>query len=166
MSSHPLHNKSAVKRPQLSDWAWRPWYAKLWWSLIAAYWTGGAGAFLFHPVADFYTSRFAGYLGIALYPVFALAILSIGWVRAWVGALDYAAENPEIENTLGSGRRSRMPSVTSCVAGMTLQTQLVRHLLPMRPRVVCLIAELDYLLPSSRLFGRSSEKRPLSKIDR
>jgi hypothetical protein len=101
MSSHPLHNKSAVKRPQLSDWAWRPWYAKLWWSLIAAYWTGGAGAFLFHPVADFYTSRFAGYLGIALYPVFALAILSIGWVRAWVGALDYAAENPEIENTLG-----------------------------------------------------------------
>jgi hypothetical protein len=93
--------KPTIERPRLSNWAWRPWYAKLWWSLIAVYWTGAVGALLFEPLRNFYGSDLAGYLNIAFYPFFALLILSIGWMIAWKGALDYVATHPEIENTLG-----------------------------------------------------------------
>lgn len=94
-----------IERPRLSNWAWRPWYAKLWWSLIAVYWAGAIGALLFGTLREFYGSDLAGFLNIALYPVFALIILSIGWLIAWKGALEYAAEHPEIENRLGWERR-------------------------------------------------------------
>lgn len=93
--------KPTIERPRLSNWVWRPWYAKLWWSLIAVYWTGAVAALLFEPLADFYGSTLAGYLNVAFYPVFALFILSIGWMIAWKDALDYAAKHPEIESMLG-----------------------------------------------------------------
>lgn len=104
----PLVNKQPrlkIARPRLGNWAWRPWYAKLWWSLITVYWTGAAGALWFGAFRDFYGSDLASYLNIALYPVFALFILSIGWMIAWKDALDYVAEHPEIENTLGWERK-------------------------------------------------------------
>lgn len=59
------------------------------------------GALLFGPLRDFYGSDLAGYLNIALYPVFAFFILSIGWMIAWKGALNAAAAHPELENNLG-----------------------------------------------------------------
>lgn len=90
-----------IERPRLSDWAWRPWYAKLWWSLIAVYWMGAAGALLFGSLRGFYGSELAGYLNVALYPVFALFLLSIGWMIAWKDALDFVAAHPEIESALG-----------------------------------------------------------------
>ena len=94
-------SRPTIERPRLSDWVWRPWYAKLWWALSAVYWTAGVGAFVFQPLADFYASGLAGFLNIAFYPVFAFILLSIGWMIAWKDALDLVAEHPEIENTLG-----------------------------------------------------------------
>lgn len=126
-----------IKRPRLSNWVWHLWYAKLWWSLIAAYWTVGAGALLYRPIADFYTSSFASFLNVMFYPVFALIFLSMGWVRAWIGALDYAAKHPDAENQLGwhwsteplNDRREMMrshddpsdPTSSSYVANATLR---------------------------------------------
>ncbi|MBV1686375.1 hypothetical protein KRR38_01475 [Novosphingobium sp. G106] len=101
ISSEVDQTEPVIERPILSHWVWRPWYAKLWWSSIAVYWTLGLGALLFEPLSDFYSSTLAGFLNIAFYPVFALFILSIGWMMAWKDALDYVAEHPETENTLG-----------------------------------------------------------------
>lgn len=106
MTDHPISPETEVstptiEKPHLSNWVWRPWYAKLWWSLIAVYWTGTAGALLFGTLRNFYGSDLAAFLNIALYPVFAFFILSIGWLIAWKDALDYVAAHPEIENTLG-----------------------------------------------------------------
>lgn len=95
------HAMPTIERPRLSNWIWRPWYAKLWWSLIAVYWTGAVGALLFGLFRDLYGSSLAGYLNVAFYPVFALFILSVGWMIAWKDALDFVAEHPEIENPLG-----------------------------------------------------------------
>ncbi len=66
-----------------------------------AYWIGGAGAFLYPPLADFYTSSVASFLNVVLYPAFAMLVLSLGWIRAWISALDYVRSHPEAENILG-----------------------------------------------------------------
>lgn len=106
MTDHPISSENdqaiaAIEKPRLSNWVWRPWCAKLWWSLIAVYWTGAVGALFLEPFREFYGSGLASLLNIALYPVFALVILSIGWMIAWKDALDYQAAHPEIENSLG-----------------------------------------------------------------
>lgn len=106
MTDHPTsseieQHEPTIEKPRLANWVWRPWYAKLWWSLITVHWTAAVGALLFGPLRNFYGSDLAGYLNIALHPVFAFFILSIGWMIAWKEALDYAAAHPEIENMLG-----------------------------------------------------------------
>ena len=97
-----FRNRPAViERPRISQWVWRPWYAKLWWASIAAYWTVGVGALWFRPLTDFYTSSLGSFLHIAFFPLFAFLFLSIGWAKAWIDALDYAAAHPEVKSDLG-----------------------------------------------------------------
>jgi hypothetical protein len=99
--SESEYTRPTIERPRLANWVWRPWYAKLWWALCAVYWTGSVGAFLIEPLNHFYSSGLASFLNIALYPAFTFVVLSVGWVIAWKDALDYVAEHPEVENTLG-----------------------------------------------------------------
>ncbi len=94
-------SRASIERPDIVQWVWRPWYARLWWSLSAIYWIVGTGALFFQPLADFYTAPVAGSLHIAFFPVFAFVLFAFGWVRAWVDALDYVAAHPDEENTLG-----------------------------------------------------------------
>lgn len=72
----------ATRRPRLLEWIWHPWYAKLWWAAIAAFW---AGAWIFPalgiqrlPVSD--TALI--YVAIILHPQTALPVLGFGYVRA------------------------------------------------------------------------------------
>jgi hypothetical protein len=90
-----------IERPRISMWVWKPWYAKLWWSLTAIYWILGVGAFFIRPLADIYTSDIAYVLHVVFYPVFAFVLMSFGWAGAWLDALDLAAAHPEAENKLG-----------------------------------------------------------------
>lgn len=99
--SEPEQPEFRIERPQISHWIWQPWYAKLWWALASAYWTIGIGALWFSPLTEFYTSHVAGLLYIVFFPVFAFLILSIGWFRAWVYALNCAAAHPEAQSKLG-----------------------------------------------------------------
>lgn len=67
-----------------SSCLWRPWYAKLWWACIAFYWAGKLGSLWSPVLGAFYTSAVAGFLNIAFYPLTALLVLGVGFIRAWM----------------------------------------------------------------------------------
>ncbi|WBX84458.1 hypothetical protein [Sphingosinicella microcystinivorans] len=73
-------------RTRVSEWLWRPWYAKLWWVAIPVWWMGMAASVKVAPLASFYDSAFAGYLNILFFPPTALVVLAVGYVRAWLDA--------------------------------------------------------------------------------
>ena len=65
----------------LSNWLWRPWYAKVWWAAIPAYWLAVSEpirpAFL-----DWYVhGNFATYVAPFFTPMVALIILGAGYFR-------------------------------------------------------------------------------------
>jgi len=72
------------QRPHASAWLWRPWYAKLWWGLIALYWAAKLGSIWVPAFASFFTKAAAGLLNITFYPLTALMILGLGYLRAWM----------------------------------------------------------------------------------
>lgn len=104
----PAEPHVVIARPRLADWVWKPWYARMWWSLTAIYWIVGAIGFLYRPILDLYLTDLAYYLHIVFYPVFAFVFMSVGWVMAWLDALDLAEAHPEAVNKLG-WERSRKP---------------------------------------------------------
>lgn len=65
--------------PQLSGWLWKPWYAKLWWSAIPLWWASMALAMRMD--VSFYRSGLAGYLNVLFFPITALMVLGVGYVR-------------------------------------------------------------------------------------
>lgn len=71
-------------RPSASDWLWRPWYAKLWWSAIPIWWAGMAVASAFEPISRFYDSAAAGFLNILFFPMTALMVLGVGYAQSWL----------------------------------------------------------------------------------
>jgi len=72
------------QRPRASTWLWLPWYAKLWWGLIALYWAAKLGSAWVLAFASFFATAAAGFLNIILYPLTALMILGFGYVSAWL----------------------------------------------------------------------------------
>ncbi|AOH85833.1 hypothetical protein AWL63_19625 [Sphingomonas panacis] len=70
-----------AKHPQLSAWLWKPSYAKLWWSFIPLWWAGMAIATRVEVLESFYRTGFAGYLNVLFFPMTALMVLGIGYVR-------------------------------------------------------------------------------------
>jgi len=78
---------AAAMRPHASDWLWRPWYAKLWWAGIPAYWIGAAASVKIEALAGFYDTAFAGYCNVLFFPMTALLVLGAGFARAWIEAL-------------------------------------------------------------------------------
>lgn len=77
--------------PRAADWFWRPWYAKLWWTTIAVWWLGMAGSLKIAPLSEFYASALAGYLNLLFYPVTALIVLGVGWMRKLLEQLSLGA---------------------------------------------------------------------------
>ena len=72
------------QRPHASAWLWRPWYAKLWWGLIALYWAAKLGSIWVPAFASFFMKAAAGFLNIIFYPLTALMLLGCGYLRAWM----------------------------------------------------------------------------------
>jgi len=83
-----------LPKPRARDWLWRPFYAKAWWAGIAAYWGGAAASLKLPALADFYTSTLAGFFNIAFYPLVALIILGLGYVRTWFAWSDWEWVEP------------------------------------------------------------------------
>lgn len=67
---------------QLSAWLWKPWYAKLWWATIPVWWLGMAVSMRVDPLESFYSGWIAGYLNVLFFPMTALMVLGVGYVRA------------------------------------------------------------------------------------
>lgn len=84
-------------RPHASDWLWHPWYAKIWWAAILAYWLGMAAPFKVPLLAEFYTSALAGFLNIFFFPPLALIVLGLGFAREWFAWSDWEFVEPTHE---------------------------------------------------------------------
>ncbi|WCP12050.1 hypothetical protein sphantq_00447 [Sphingobium sp. AntQ-1] len=73
--------RSVSDQPRLAAWIWRPWYAKLWWTSIPIWWLGMAVATRVSSLEALYGSALAGYLDILFFPMTALMVLGVGYVR-------------------------------------------------------------------------------------
>jgi hypothetical protein len=93
-NAEPVH---AVERPPASRWLWRPWYAKLWWAAIIAYWAGKVGSFYSSILDQFYTGALAGFLNVVFFPPLALMVLGLSYVRAWFEWSDWEFVEPTHE---------------------------------------------------------------------
>lgn len=81
-------------RPRASGWLWRPWYAKLWWAAIVAYWAGKVGSVYSTALDRFYISVLAGFLNLVLFPPLAIMILGLGFARAYFCWSDWEFVEP------------------------------------------------------------------------
>ncbi|WP_172593075.1 hypothetical protein [Altererythrobacter sp. B11] len=75
------NNASIPEVPKLSAWLWSPWYAKVWWTTIPIWWVGMAMSTRVDAMAVFYRGALAGYLNILFFPLTALMVLGVGYVR-------------------------------------------------------------------------------------
>ena len=79
-----IDQAKAADRLLASNWLWRPWYAKLWWSAIPVWWVGMAAANASEPLARFYDGGAAGFLNVLFFPMTALLVLGVGFARHWI----------------------------------------------------------------------------------
>lgn len=77
-------NADTVFNVSASRWLWRPWYAKVWWSTIPVWWIGMAVSSANEPLERFYDSAAAGFLNVLFFPLTALLVLGVGFVRHWI----------------------------------------------------------------------------------
>jgi hypothetical protein len=94
LETDPLTPVEGREEPRASDWLWRPWYAKLWWTAIPVYWLGAAASLKVAALAQFYETALAGYLNVLFYPLVALMVLGIGYLREWMGPIDWSVREP------------------------------------------------------------------------
>lgn len=76
-----LDKVSRPEVPKLSAWLWSPWYAKLWWVAIPIWWMGMAASVRVDTLEAFYRGALAGYLNVLFFPMTALMVLGVGYVR-------------------------------------------------------------------------------------
>ncbi|WP_082660218.1 MULTISPECIES: hypothetical protein [unclassified Sphingopyxis] len=81
-----------VQRAPLSAYLWRPWYARLWWVAIPAYWAGMALSSQVPLIADFYDLALAGYLNVFFFPPTALMVLGLGFAQERIGPFDWSGD--------------------------------------------------------------------------
>ena len=72
---------AAPDAPKLSAWLWAPWHSKLWWATIPIWWMGMAASTRVEFLESFYRGGIAGYLNILFFPMTALMVLGVGYVR-------------------------------------------------------------------------------------
>lgn len=89
---------------RVSDWLWRPWYAKLWWSAIPVWWIGMAASTKLEALGTFYDSALAGFLNIAFFPLTALMVLGVGYVRHWLADFPAAAGGVSLSHDEATAR--------------------------------------------------------------
>jgi hypothetical protein len=65
----------------LSNWLWRPWYAKLWWAAIPVYWLAMGEPTRPEFLNAFADSGYAVVTNIIFIPITALAVLGGGFFR-------------------------------------------------------------------------------------
>ena len=98
-------------RLRLSAWLWEPWYAKLWWSAIPVWWVGMAASTRVDFLESFYRGAFAGFLNILFFPMTALMVLGVGYVRecldGFVGQGDCVPLSDEDAEVFFERRRRR-----------------------------------------------------------
>ncbi|WP_257554556.1 hypothetical protein [Sphingobium sp. CFD-2] len=78
-----VHGTGQPQR-KLADWLWRPWFAKLWWIAIPAWWVGMAVSSVVAPLESFYDSALAGFLNVLFFPMTALMVLGLGFAQQWL----------------------------------------------------------------------------------
>lgn len=83
-----------LPRPLARVWLWRPWYAKVWWAAMSAYWLGKVASFSAPTLEPFYTSAVAGLLNFVFFPTVILLILGLGFARAWFAWSDWELVAP------------------------------------------------------------------------
>lgn len=95
----PTESAASVSapRPLARAWLWHPWYAKLWWSAMIAYWLGQLASFSLAPLEAFYTIALAAFLNILFFPPTILMILGLGFARAWFAWSDWELMPPTRE---------------------------------------------------------------------
>lgn len=94
---HLSDEAPVASRPSASEWLWRPWYAKVWWSAIPVWWIGMAAASVSEPVARFYDGALAGFLNVLFFPMTALLFLGVGFVRHWIDGFVAVGAGPSSE---------------------------------------------------------------------
>ncbi|WP_232313636.1 hypothetical protein [Sphingobium sp. TCM1] len=72
---------------RLTDWLWRRWYAKLWWSGVPIYWLGMLAALKLDTLAEVYRSAAGGYMNVLFFPPLVAFVLSFGFLRQWLASL-------------------------------------------------------------------------------
>lgn len=107
-ANEPLAPAEALAPLRVADYLWRPWYAKLWWSLIPVYWIGAAASSALSELAQFYDSALAGYLNILFLPLTAIVILGFGYARAWLDRAEWVEHEG---NALALSLTGRQPGV-------------------------------------------------------
>lgn len=95
---------SHQQRMGAAAWLWRPWYAKVWWASIPAWWIGMAVSMQIAPLEAFYDSALAGFLNVLFFPMTALMVLGVGYVQHWLALFaptgDGAPLSAEAEATI------------------------------------------------------------------
>lgn len=71
---------------RLRNWLWRPWYAKLWWSGVPAYWLGMLASLKIDALAEVYHSAAGGFLNVLFFPPMVALVLSSGFLRQLLGS--------------------------------------------------------------------------------
>jgi len=73
---------SVNERPQLANWLWHRWYAKLYWLAFSLFWMAFVAAWLLSFGSDFFRSVSGAYAMFFFNPITALVVLGAGYIRA------------------------------------------------------------------------------------
>lgn len=93
---------------RLSDWLWRPWYAKLWWAAIPLYWLALGEPTRPEFIQPFAHSGFAVIANVMFMPITALVALGGGYIRR--ALVDGTLRQLDRDVASGTNRLPGLPS--------------------------------------------------------
>lgn len=70
--------------PKVSEWIWRPWYAKVWWFAIPLWWAAMAVASTDEVFSAVFRNPIAAYLNVLFFPFAPILVLGAGFVPTWI----------------------------------------------------------------------------------
>lgn len=86
----PEPAQQSISSPRARDWLWRPWYAKVWWTMTLLYWIGLEALITVpfeHRDIDLVTTMVL--LVFILNPIAVTVVLGYGFLRAKVACGDW-----------------------------------------------------------------------------
>ena len=87
---------------------WRPWYAKRWWATIPVWWGGMALSTRIDTLEAFYRGGIAGYLDILFFPMTAVMVLGVGYVRERLDSFIGQGDGVPLSDEEGDAERQRV----------------------------------------------------------